>query len=320
MRPGTRRQSRATSTSTTRRLIRSPRRSSAETRGDATNQFRVTWTNPARHAAPIVRAHWKLCTTDGTCPCTRAARWRRIFSELPSLTRARRRRLPAARLARGRRGQRSARRAPPSAAALRFDPEPPQLTFEPTDIRPTRCGWSSTRSTVTRAWRAEKSRCARRDVEWHGLATEREGSLLVAHVDDERFRNGAYEFRAHAVDQAGNEASTGRRDDGSAATLRLPARIDTRLAVGVPRIIVRRRVERRHGHRRVMRRRIRRLDSNVDCASTDALVRLDGFLANADGQPIDGATIEALEKRPDGASCPVGLATTGTDGKFQLRR
>jgi hypothetical protein len=150
---------------------------------------------------------------------------------------------------------------------------------------------------------------------WHGLATEREGSLLVAHVDDERFRNGAYEFRARAVDHAGNEASTGRRSDGSAAVLRLPARIDTRLAVGLPRIVVRRRTERRKGRRRVIRRRVRRLDSHV-VAAHGRSIRLSGFLANADGQPLDGATIEALERRPGGGVAPVGLATTGTDGKF----
>ena len=46
------------------------------------------------------------------------------------------------------------------------------------------------------------------------------------------------------------------------------------------------------------------------------MLRLDGFLATANGQPIDGATIEALEKRPEGALTPVGVATTGTDGKF----
>ena len=155
------------------------------------------------------------------------------------------------------------------------------------------------------------------DATWHGLATDRQGSLHVAHVDDERFRRGAYEFRAYAVDHAGNEASTGRRADGSAATLRLPARIDTRLAVGVPRTIVRRRIERRQGHRRLVRRRIRRLDSNV-IARHGRAIRLKGSRPGMrDGQPIDGATIEALEKRPNGGVVPVGLATAGTDGKFR---
>ena len=56
---------------------------------------------------------------------------------------------------------------------------------------------------------------------WHGLPTKLEGSQLVAYVDDERFRRGAYEFRARGEDHAGNEASTGKRTDGSAAMLRL---------------------------------------------------------------------------------------------------
>ena len=122
----------------------------------------------------------------------------------------------------------------------------------------------------------------------------------MVHVDDERFRNGSYEFRARAVDYAGNEASTGRRSDGSAATLRLPARIDTRLAVGVPRMVVRRKLQRRRGQkRRLVKRRIRRLDSTV-VAPNGRAVQLAGFLSNADGQPIEGATIEALEQRPGG--------------------
>jgi hypothetical protein len=200
-------------------------------------------------------------------------------------------------------------------AALRFDPEPPDLTFEPPDIT------DPLRVVVNAVDRhsgvadGEIEMRATGTSSWHGLATERQGSLLVAHVDDARFRRGAYEFRAHAVDQAGNESSTGRRTDGSVATLRLPARTDTRLAVGVSRVIVRRRVERHHGRRRLVRRRIRRLDSSV-VARAARVVRLEGFLATASGQPIDGATIEALAKRPEGGLTPVGVATTGTDGKF----
>jgi hypothetical protein len=281
-----------------------------------TNNFGIAWTNPADRAAPIVRAHWKICTTDGSCP-SRGQRGGANIQGLPSL------RVPgpgeyqlrvwlqdAAGNAREESGAIS--------AALRFDPEPPALTFEPTDVT------DPLRVVVNAVDR--HSGVAHGEIEmratgtstWHGLATERRGSLLVAHVDDGRFRKGAYEFRAHAVDQAGNEASTGRRADGSAATLRLPARTDTRLAVGVPRLVMRRKVERRKGRRRVIRRRIRRLDSNV-IAQAGRLVRLDGFLATASGQPIDGATIEALEKRSRGTLVPVGFATTGTDGKFDFK-
>ena len=255
-----------------------------------------------------MRAHWKLCASDGSCP-RRGHRDGQNIQKLPTLS------VPAPgeyRLhvwledAAGMPASRALRSQRP-CVSTRNPPSLPSSRWTP----PTPCVSWSTRSTGTPVSRAEKSRCAPRGTTtWHGLATDREGSLLVAHVDDERFRKGAYEFRAHAVDQAGNEASTGRRADGSAATLRLPARIDTRLAVGVPRTIVRRRVERRNGHRRLVRRRIRRLDSNV-IARHGRAIRLSGFLANADGQPIEGATIEALESSPTVALCQLDLQPLG---------
>jgi hypothetical protein len=278
-----------------------------------TNRFGIAWTNPVDRAAPIVRAHWKVCTADGACP-SRGQRDGANIHELPSVT------VPAPgeyRLhvwlqdAAGNTREESAA----ITAALRFDPEPPELTFQPTDTSdPLRVAVNAVDRHSGVAHGEIEMRAGGTST-WHGLATERQGTLLVARVDDERFRRGAYEFRAHAVDQAGNEASTGRRTDGSVATLRLPARTDTRLAVGVPRFVVRRTVERRRGHRRVIRRRIRRLDSSVIVRAA-RVVRLRGFLTTASGQPIDGATIEALEKRPGGAVTPVGVTTTGTDGKF----
>ena len=285
--------------------------------GDAwrrNNHFSVSWSNALGSAAPIVRAHWKLCTGSGSCPVSGYRDGQNVQGlhglSVPT---------PGEYLlhvwledAAGNAREESAA----ITAALRFDPEPPQLAFEPTDAAdPLRVVVNAV-DRHSGVARGEIEMRATGTTTWHGLATDRQGSLLIGHVDDERFRKGAYEFRAHAVDQAGNEASTGRRTDGYAATLRLPARIDTRLAVGVPRTIVRRRIERRHGHRRVVRRRIRRLDSNV-IARHGRTMRLSGFLANSDGQPIAGATVEALEKRPAGGVVPVGLATTGTDGKFQ---
>jgi hypothetical protein len=277
------------------------------------NHFVVSWINPPNAAAPIVRAHWKLCSSDGNCPVTNHRDGVNI-EKLPPLS------VPAPGEYRLRVWlEDAAGNARPESAvvtpALRFDPEPPQLAFEPTDpADPLRVVVNAVdrHSGVSRG---EIEMRATGGTTWHGLSTDRQGSLFVAYVDDERFRTGAYEFRAHAVDQAGNEASTGRRTDGSAATLRLPARIETRLAVGLPRIIVRRTTERRNGRRYVVRQRIRRLDRNV-IARHARRIRLSGRLANADGQPIDGATIEAFEKGPQGGLVTVGLATTGADGKF----
>jgi hypothetical protein len=267
------------------------------------NAFPVFWTNPPNSAAPITRAHWKLCTSGGICP-TKGERTHEDVHELPDV------RAPAPgdyRLyvwledAAG--NQREATAA--VSVPVRFDPEPPELAFLPPDPA------DPLRVVVNASDR--HSGLARGEIEmrasggstWHGLPTQREGSQLVAYVDDERFRRGLYEFRAHAEDQAGNEASTGTRADGATASLRLPARIDTRLAVGV----LLRRSRRGHPKRDSF-------DSNVVGRHGRAL-RLTGRLANADGQPIEAASIEALEKRSDGTTLPVGLATTGSDGFFR---
>jgi hypothetical protein len=265
-----------------------------------TNGFAVSWTNPPNGGAPITRAHWKLCRTDGSCPA-RGQQAGDEVHELPGLL------APAPgdyRLfvwledAAG--NQREATAA--VAVPVRFDPEPPELAFlapDPADPLRVVVHGSDRHSGIAQG--AIEMRQSGTDT-WHGLPTTLEGSHLVAYVDDERFRRGAYEFRAHAQDRAGNEASTGKRTDGSAATLRLPARIDTRLTVGVLR--------------RLDDRRARRFDRTIT-ARYGTVLRLSGLLVNADGQPIEAATIEALEEPFDGTPLPIGLATTGADGRFR---
>ncbi len=46
---------------------------------------------------------------------------------------------------------------------------------------------------------------------------------------------------------------------------------------------------------------------------------LSGRLTNADGQSLEGATIEALETRPDGTTLPLGLATTNACREVPIR-
>ena len=198
-----------------------------------TNSFAVSWVNPPDNAAPITRARWKLCTPDGACPW-RGERTANGVESLPGFL------APAPgdfRLhvwledAAGNHREGNAAVSVP----VRFDPEPPQVAFLPPDPDdPLRVVVQAIDRHSGLAGGEIEMRAAGTRT-WHGLRTEREGAQLVTYVDDERFRRGAYEFRARAVDQAGNEASTGRRTDGSTASLRLPARIDTRLAVGLER-------------------------------------------------------------------------------------
>ena len=185
---------------------------------------------------------------------------------------------------------------------IRFDPEPPDLAFlapDPADPLRVVVNASDRHSGMADG---EIEMRETGTATWHGLPTKLDGSQLVAYVDDERFRRGAYEFRARGEDHAGNEASTGKRTDGSAAMLRLPARVDTRLLVGVPR-------RRRGDNGR------RRLDHDVT-ARYGSVLRLAGLLSNSEGQPLEAATIEAVEERADGTSLPNGLATTRADGSF----
>jgi hypothetical protein len=278
-----------------------------------TNEFVVSWTSPPNQMAPIVRAHWKLCVPSGGCP----ARGERFIGA----TRGIQLQAPAPgehRLhlwledAAGNKREANAAVAVP----LRFDPEPPHLAFEAGDEGdPLRVAVSaSDRHSGVASGQIEMR--ASGTATWHGLQTRLEASQLVAYVDDERFRDGTYQFRAHAVDKAGNEASTGSRADGTAASLRLPARVDTELKVGLLRTVVRRGVVRRHGRRRVVRKRVRRLDSRVTARHASSL-RLTGRLTNADGHPLAGATVEAVERQADGSLLPLGFATTGELGDFR---
>jgi hypothetical protein len=265
-----------------------------------TNGFAVSWTNPRNVAAPITKAHWKICATAGGTCSTPGERGADGVHELPRLL------APGPgefRLyvwledAAG--NQREANAA--VSVPLRFDPEPPEVAFlAPDPADPLRVVVNA----IDRHSGVASGEIEMRAVgaqTWHGLRTERQGSQLVAYVDDERFRRGAYEFRAHVMDQAGNEASSGKRTDGAAATLQLPARIDTRLLVGLR--------SRAHGGQKLF-------DTNV-VTSYRRVLRLSGRLTNADGQPIEGATIEALDTTTNGPALPVGLATTGPTGRFR---
>jgi hypothetical protein len=261
------------------------------------NGFGVVWVNPPNTAAPLIAAHWKLCIPDGTCPA-KGERKENDVSRLPDV------RVPAPGeyrlhvwLEDAARNQREANAV--VSVPLRFDPDPPDVAFLPPDpADPLRVAVAAFDQHSGLAGGEIEMRAAGAQT-WHGLPTEVQGSGLVAYVDDERFRRGTYDFRARAEDRAGNEASTGQRTDGSAASLRLPVRIDTRLTIGVPR----------------KARRGVRFDNDV-VARHGRVLRLRGRVANSDGQPIEAATVEAIEKRSDGTTVPLGLATTTSKGTF----
>ena len=116
---------------------------------------------------------------------------------------------------------------------LRYDPEPPQLGFEPPSAGdPTLVAVQVTDKVSGLADGAIEISREGSDT-WQALATQKDGSRLVARIDDAALPAGSYLLRATAHDQARNEASTDRRLDGQPMALTLPLRIVSTMQAGV---------------------------------------------------------------------------------------
>jgi hypothetical protein len=275
------------------------------------NRFDVDWASAPQAYAPITSVHWELCEPGGPCHQGTSG----PVSSLNGLSVPK----PGDYLLRVWLEDAAGNtEAPPKfeAVHLRHDPVAPSLAFDPQDpLDPLR---------VAVSVHDEHSGLAGGEIEmrrvgsetWHALDTSVGESKLIANVDDERFRKGSYQFRARAVDQAGNEASTDRLADGRMASLRLPVRIATRLRAGFPRRVIRRRIVRHNGRRRVVRRRITTLRSSAR-VEFGKRVTIRGRITNLDGQPIDEATINVLELVEGRRGfAPIGISHADKLGAF----
>jgi hypothetical protein len=203
------------------------------------NRFDVAWDNPPQHGmSPIVGADYRICPAANNpasdTGCVRGARTapglRAMTLEAPG---------PGSwiahvwlRDAAGNADERTAREV-----RLRFDGEPPTLSFvAQDDAAPTRLRVAAT-DTVSGL--AEGTIEARRKGEsvWRPLPTIISHPGLLATIDDEALPSGVYELRARAVDRAGNERTTTRTGAGATASITLPVRISSRLAVGKVKLV-----------------------------------------------------------------------------------
>ncbi|HEY1357036.1 MAG TPA: hypothetical protein VGF21_01910 [Thermoleophilaceae bacterium] len=202
------------------------------------------------------------------------------------------------------------------AVTLRYDGTAPELAFETqTASDPTRVTVAVTDRVSGLAGGSIEIRREGTDV-WQALPTQQESSRLVARVDDAALPPGQYVARAKAFDQARNEASTERRLDGQPMVLSLPLRGATKTDVGVAGTKTVRTRVRRHGRRRVVRRRVHVLDSRVR-ASLGHRVRLTGVLTAADGSPLANQAIQIYGRsRTDAAETSLGAVTTDADGRY----
>ena len=281
------------------------------------NAFDLTWANPAEgDRAPIVAAHYRLCRLNGS-GCVQARRPGAGIASLPGLTVPG----PGEWQIKVWREDAATNQEPTNASVpvtLRFDPEPPKLAFEesaPSD--PTRISVAVTDGISGLAsGQIELSRQG--SGTWQTLATQIEGSRLVARLDDALLPAGVYSLRATARDRASNQNSTYARANGQPMTLTLPVRIPTALEAGV---VVKRTVRhkvKRHGKRRTVRRRVVELQRQARIRYGEPVI-FGGRLANRDGQPVPGAQVYVLSGSPGAPAQLVGTVTTDQEGRFSYR-
>ena len=196
---------------------------------------------------------------------------------------------------------------PPGVAKVRIDRTPPGLAFanaqdpeDPELIRATvRDPLSGPDPEVGRVL----VRRVGRDEPFRPLPTELVDGALQARWNSDAYPAGEYEFRATALDQAGNVAGTARRANGRAMVLPNPIKVPTaiRAAFAV-------------GRERVGRKRARTVPYGQS-------VRLSGRLTAGLGSPLSGERVRLVERFAAGARRPKRVSRLRTDarGRFSLR-
>jgi hypothetical protein len=277
----------------------------------------VAWTNATEgDRAPIAAAHYQVCRRGGS-NCAESRRPGIGVSSLTDIAVP----APGEWEIRVWREDAAGNHEPTNASVpvpLRFDPEPPELAFEPTSpADPTLVSVAVTdRVSGLAAGQIELGR--RGTGTWQAVSTERRGDRLVARIDDSLLPAGIYSLRATAWDQASNQNSTNKRLNGELMTLSLPIRTPTILRAGV-RIqrTVTRSVKRRGKHRRV-RKQVVELRPRVDVRYGER-VSITGRLANVDGQPVPGAQVQVFAGNATDRGQLLGVVTTDAGGGFSYQ-
>ena len=199
---------------------------------------------------------------------------------------------------------------------LRYDPEAPKLALAPVNVNdPTLLsapvtdplsGVASGQIEISRAGSGS----------WQTLGTKLEGERLEARVDDSALPPGRYLLRASALDRAGNNGVTDKRADGSVATIDLPLRLEANLSAGFVGNRTVRRVVRRKGKRRVVKRKVTVLRPKVR-ARLGRAVAITGRLLTRDGRALADSPVYVFSTGADGVQRFAGTATTDAAGRYR---
>jgi hypothetical protein len=275
------------------------------------NDFTIRWRPPPNQAAPVAKAHYRLCAAGSPARCTTGSQSGTGIEGLSAL------RVPESGeytlhtwLEDEAGNEDSGNASEP--VHLRFDDVAPErVAFElldETDPRKIEVAVADSASGVA-GGSIELRRSGWR--QWHELRTALSGNRLSATVDDAALEDGVYELRARVADRAGNVRIGDRREDGAKMDLRLPLRSASRLTVG--RTSARARC-RRPVRRACRRRPLRRLRLAAPA------IRLRGRLETSKGQALAGSSVDVLEQpRTGGGFRRVGSVRSDRTGRFGYR-
>jgi 5-hydroxyisourate hydrolase-like protein (transthyretin family) len=198
---------------------------------------------------------------------------------------------------------------------LRYDPEPPQLGFEPPPASdPTLVSVLVTdRVSGLASGQIELSRAG--SGVWQGLATNQDDGRLTARIDDATLPPGTYLLRASARDQAANLNSTDKWVDGRPVAINLPLRMPTAIRAGVVGSRTVRTTVGRGEKRRRVRRRVPTFEPSARVAF-GSRVTVGGRLENRDGQPLPNAEVQVLSRSASSPEQPVGVVRTDAQGNY----
>lgn len=278
------------------------------------DSFALDWQNPPEEGrAPIVAAHWKVCRVGGG-ECQAGTSSGPSISNVGGLTVTG----PGEWEAQVWREDAAGNTQPQNASVpvrLRFDPEPPEVAFEPVSAQdPDRVGVHvADKVSGVAGGEVEISRVG--SGVWQPLPSTLEGEELTARIEDASLPPGEYQLRATATDRAGNSASTESRVDGSPAKVTLPLRTPTSVSAAILVSKVEKKVVHRHGRRRVFRHRATESVAK-ETVGFGGRATFTGRLVDKAGNPIPGATVAVLQQVPEEAEGQVATLTTGPEGGF----
>jgi hypothetical protein len=277
------------------------------------NRYELAWRNPDPDgAAPVSGAEFRLCPASNTAAdpkgCVEGSRDGENLTgtqlEVPSAG--------AWRLNLWLRD--AAGNADPASAQIaeaRFDPEAPSASFlSSTTDDPTRVRVLASDSISGLARGVIELRRVGA-TSWSPLETERSGEGYVARLPDENLPDGAYALRAMVADAAGNERSTNLLGTGEPATVTLPIRIKTRLAVG--KLV---RVPSKHRHGRTRTKFV-----TAPRTSYGRRLRLAGRLTTPGGNALPNAPVEVSQQAatPGAKWERLALLRASKTGRFSFK-